>query len=227
MKKPTPPMIGREQHVAGLHRAEIGRVGDLEIDRRQPAGDAGEKAGKAEGDDSAPPADCSRRTARARDCRAPRCTCGRSGVRVSAYIAITHDAGPGRDQIVDLDLRAEVPVEQPQQLGAVGRRCPPRRRRSVRRISADWSRPVRPMPSEIIANAVPLRWVETQPKKIAKSSPARPPTSGISGSGIGSLLAPMTFMAWTPGSRRGRNRPHGRTTACRSGRAACCRTARR
>ena len=51
------------------------------------------------------------------------------------------------------------------------------------------------MPSEIIANAVPERWVETQPSRAANNSPVKPPISGTTGSGIGSLLRPMMLMA--------------------------------
>jgi hypothetical protein len=65
----------------------------------------------------------------------------------------------------------------------------------VRRISADEATSSA-TPSEIIANAVPLRWVETQPSSTANSNPVSPPISGTSGSGIGSLLAPMILMAW-------------------------------
>jgi hypothetical protein len=50
-------------------------------------------------------------------------------------------------------------------------------------------------PSEIIANAVPLRWVETHPSNAAKNNPVSPPIRGTSGSGIGSLLALMMLMA--------------------------------
>ena len=66
--------------------------------------------------------------------------------------------------------------------------------KKVRRISADEAISSA-TPSEIIANAVPLRWVETQPSRIANNSPVSPPISGTSGSGIGSLLAPMMLMA--------------------------------
>ena len=44
-------------------------------------------------------------------------------------------------------------------------------------------------PSEIIANAVPLRCVETHPSSAAKNNPVRPPTRGTTGSGIGSCVA--------------------------------------
>ena len=62
--------------------------------------------------------------------------------------------------------------------------------KKVRRISADEATSSA-TPSEIIANAVPLRLVETQPSRTANNSPVRPPTRGTSGSGIGSLLALM------------------------------------
>ena len=68
---------------------------------------------------------------------------------------------------------------------------PPKKPRRISEQAATSS----PMPSEIIAKAVPARLVETQPKMTAKNRPARPPTSGSSGSGIGSLPAPMTFSA--------------------------------
>ena len=67
--------------------------------------------------------------------------------------------------------------------------------KKVRRISADEATSSA-TPSEIIANAVPLRWVETQPSSTANNRPVSPPISGTSGSGIGSLLAPMMLMAW-------------------------------
>ena len=50
MKLPTPPIKAREQHNAGLPGADRRRIGQLEIDRGEPAGDAGEEAGKREGD---------------------------------------------------------------------------------------------------------------------------------------------------------------------------------
>ena len=67
--------------------------------------------------------------------------------------------------------------------------------KNVRRISADEAISSA-MPSEIIANAVPLRWVETQPSSAAKKRPVSPPISGTNGSGIGSLLAAMMLIAW-------------------------------
>ena len=42
-------------------------------------------------------------------------------------------------------------------------------------------------PSEIIAKAVPLRWVETQPSSMANTRPVMPPISGTKGSGIAHL----------------------------------------
>ena len=66
--------------------------------------------------------------------------------------------------------------------------------KNVRRISADEAISSA-TPSEIIAKAVPLRWVETQPSSTANSNPVNPPISGTTGSGIGSLLMPMMLMA--------------------------------
>jgi hypothetical protein len=54
--------------------------------------------------------------------------------------------------------------------------------KKVRRISADEAISSA-TPSEIIANAVPLRWVETQPSSAAKNNPATPPISGTAAAG--------------------------------------------
>ena len=78
---------------------------------------------------------------------------------------------PGGDQVVDLDLRPEAPVEQAQQPGAVGRdaflaaeeRAQDQRARATSSAS----------PSEIMANAVPLRLVDTQPNIMANSEPGQ------------------------------------------------------
>ena len=67
-----------EQHEARLRRAEIGGVGDLEIDGGEAAGDAGEEAGEAVGeiaDDVRVVAD---ELDALRHCRAPRCRCARA-----------------------------------------------------------------------------------------------------------------------------------------------------
>ena len=102
-------------------RAEQGRVGELEVDgnasprRRRRRSPTGRRRC------SAPPADCSRRTARARDCRARHCTCGRTACASACTSGTAQMRHQQRDQVVDLDLRAEVPVEDAQQLGAVGR----------------------------------------------------------------------------------------------------------
>ena len=44
--------IGHQQNEARLLRAELLRVHDLEIDRREPARDPGEEAGETEGDEA-------------------------------------------------------------------------------------------------------------------------------------------------------------------------------
>jgi len=49
-------------------------------------------------------------------------------------------------------------------------------------------------PSEIIANAVPLRRVGTHPRVAAKNKPATPPIKGTSGSGTGSFDPAIRFM---------------------------------
>ena len=46
-----------------------------------------------------------------------------------------------------------------------------------------------------MANAVPLRLVETQPSRTANNRPVNPPIKGTMGNGMGSLLAPMILMA--------------------------------
>src|SRR5271168_708115 len=43
-----PSDVGRKQHRSGLNRAEIGRVGDFEVDGRERTRDTGKEAGKAE-----------------------------------------------------------------------------------------------------------------------------------------------------------------------------------
>ncbi len=98
---------------------------------------------------------------------------------------------------------------------------------TLRRISDDEATSS-PMPSEIIANTVPARLVMTQPTTTAKAMPPMPPISGIDRQrdrpvvtrdrvhGVDGEEAAEAVYA-----RR------GRTTAGRSGRAGCCRTARR
>ena len=53
-----------------------------------------------------------------------------------------------------------------------------------------------PTPSVIMANVVPDFLVVTQPSSAAKNMPARPPTTGISTSGMGSAPSAARFMAW-------------------------------
>ena len=111
--------IGGEQHRARLHRAEIGRIGDLEIDRGERAGNAGKESGEAEGEI-------------AHDMRIVADELHALGIvahgvahapqwRAGQRVHRDHgDQRPRRDQIIDLDLRPETPVEHAQQLGAVG-----------------------------------------------------------------------------------------------------------
>jgi len=70
-----------------------------------------------------------------------------------------------------------------------------RRRRSAG--SARTKPPARRGRSEIIAKAVPPRRVETDPNTMPKERPATPPTSGISGSGIGIEYFVTVFIACT------------------------------
>lgn len=53
-----------------------------------------------------------------------------------------------------------------------------------------------PMPSEIIANTVPARFVITQPITNAKTRPPTPPNNGMKGSGIGQSCATTAFIMW-------------------------------
>jgi hypothetical protein len=53
-----------------------------------------------------------------------------------------------------------------------------------------------PSPSEIIAKLSPPFLVETRPNRKPNASPARPPTSGIAGTGTGSREWIAAFMAW-------------------------------
>ena len=111
--------IGCEQHRSRLHGAEIGRIGDLEVDGRERARDAGEESGKAEREI-------------AHDMRIVADELHALGIvahgvahapQRRAGEGVHRDDGdqrPRRDQIVDLDLRPETPVEHAQQLGAVG-----------------------------------------------------------------------------------------------------------
>ena len=52
-------------------------------------------------------------------------------------------------------------------------------------------------PSEIMAKAVPPRFVDSQPNRMPKPRPAIPPTSGMTGSGTGSPARVTAFIAWT------------------------------
>ena len=53
-----------------------------------------------------------------------------------------------------------------------------------------------PTPSVIMAKVVPDFLVVTKPSKMAKNAPARPPTSGMSTSGIPAEPLVAMFMAW-------------------------------
>ena len=53
-----------------------------------------------------------------------------------------------------------------------------------------------PTPSVIMANVVPAFLVDGKPSSAAKNKPAKPPTSGISTSGIGSEPCDARLMAW-------------------------------
>ncbi len=111
--------IGRKQHGPRLLRAQIGRVRDLEIDRRQRPRDAGKEAGEAERQIThdvrivADELNALRIVAHGVAHASQR----RAGQRVHRD---HRDQRPRRHQIVDLDLRAETPAEQLQQFGAVG-----------------------------------------------------------------------------------------------------------
>ena len=68
---------------------------------------------------------------------------------------------------------------------------PPKKLRRISELEATSS----PKPSEIIANAVPPRRVETEPKTIPNSSPENPPTSGIRNTGTGRASRASVFIA--------------------------------
>ena len=110
---------GAEQDIAGLHGAEQCRVGNLEVDGRKTAGDAGEKARQAERDEA------HHLGIVAHELRALRVIAHRiahpaqGGARNLVHQEHAQEAPEG-DQVVDLDLRPEAPVEDPQQLGAIG-----------------------------------------------------------------------------------------------------------
>ena len=53
-----------------------------------------------------------------------------------------------------------------------------------------------PIPSVIMANVVPDFLVVTKPSRMAKNAPARPPTMGMSTSGMLKLPLPAMFIAW-------------------------------
>ena len=117
-EKSDPADVGREQNDAGLHCAKIGGIRDLEIDRGQRARDTGEETGKA-------------KSQKANDMRIVAHKLHALGIVANG---IAHSAkrrtrqGIHRDhreqrpecnQIIDLNLRPEVPVEHAQELGAV------------------------------------------------------------------------------------------------------------
>ena len=110
-KMPDAADIGGKQHDAGLLHPDIARIDDLEVDGGEAARDAGKKARQAERDEAhhrravADELDAfgvfAHRIAHAPERRARE--------RVHRDHA---DDAPGRDQIVDLDLRAEIYVEE-------------------------------------------------------------------------------------------------------------------
>ena len=103
--------IGHQQHEARLRRADRLRVHDFEIDRRETARDAGEETGETEGDE----AEELRRIAD--ELRAFRIFAHRiahaSERRARDRVHRDHaDEAPDRDEIIDLDLRAELVAEE-------------------------------------------------------------------------------------------------------------------
>ena len=109
-----------KQHEARLHGAEIGGVRNLEVDRGQAAGNACEQAreaGREIADDMGVVSDefdalgvVAHRIADPSERRA--------GQRIHRDRRNHH---PGRDQIIDLDLRPEAPAEHLRQRRAIGR----------------------------------------------------------------------------------------------------------
>jgi hypothetical protein len=82
---------------------------------------------------------------------------------------------------------------------------PPKNSGNIRAIEATSS----PMPRVIMAKVVPDFLVVTKPSRMANSMPARPPTKGMSTSGMGMRPSPARFMAWMA-----RNEPSPVYTAC-------------
>ena len=70
---------------------------------------------------------------------------------------------------------------------------PPKKPRRISELEATSS----PSPSEIMANAVPARRVETDPKMMPNARPLNAPTIGMRNSGTGSRSWITVFMAWT------------------------------
>ena len=144
--------VGHQQNDGRLLRAELLRVHDLEIDRREAAGDAGEEGGEAERDEAdalrgiadvlRPLGVVAHRVADASE--------GRAGQRVHRGDA---DEAPDRDQPVDLDLRPEL---QPNSGASLARlvvipSSPPKKLRRMNELDDTSS----PMPSEIIEKTSP------------------------------------------------------------------------
>ena len=176
-----PANIGHEQRDARMLRAELLRVHDFEIDRREPAGEAGEKGRHAEGDETQRPRRIADEFGPLRVvahgvAHAPE---RRPGERVHRERC---EEAPRRNEIIDLDLRSEVKPEerrQPERL-AVMPSSPPKNVRSMNELDDTSS----PMPSEIIAkdDARPA-WSKRGRTGSRSPGRARPPMSGTIGKG--------------------------------------------
>src|SRR3984957_11967082 len=186
-----PSDVGREQNRSGLNRAEIGRVGDFEVDGRKRARDPGKEAGKAErqiADDVRVVTDKLHTLGIVPYCVA-------HPAQRSTRQRIHGDGSnqrPECHQVINLDLRSEMRSNTRSSLVRLAEMpaSPPKK---LRRINAEEATSSA-TPSEIIANAVPLRRVDTHPRMAAKKKPASPPIKGTSGSGTGSFIPAIRFM---------------------------------
>ena len=119
------------------------------------------------------------------------------GVRVSAYIKAMHRQAPGGDQIVDLDLRAEIPVEQANSSLVrlvVTPSPPPKNERRISELEPTKLGQTQRDHGERGAAALGRHPTKQHGKQQARRSP---PTTGMTISGIGRPVAMAALMACT------------------------------
>ena len=110
--------IGREQDGSGLHGAKISRVRDLEIDGGKCAGDAGKEAGEAKGQIANDVGVIANELNALRIVTNGIAHAAERRARQRVH-GDDRQQRPRSDQIVDLNLRAETPVEHPKHFSSI------------------------------------------------------------------------------------------------------------